>query len=302
MSTIITGGSGMVGRCFTSPFKLGSSAGDLRKSEHVERLFDYYNPEYVVHAAARVGGVGINMRKQAEFMYDNVMMNSNVIEACRKHEVERAAFFLSTCVFPDKIDYPLTEDKIHLGPGHPSNYGYSFSKRAMETMVRAYNEQYKTNYFCVIPCNIYGPGDNFNLQSGHVIPSLIHKCHKAMEAGTDLEVWGDGSPLREFIYSKDVAQITEKLLYNTDFTGNVIISNPKEYSILELVSKITKIMEFRGNIVWLTNKPNGQLKKPSSISKLEEVSGAQTLTDLDSGLEETINWFKTNYHNGSVRN
>jgi GDP-L-fucose synthase len=260
-------------------------------------LFKIHQPEYVIHTAARVGGVGANMKANAEFFYDNVMMNTNVIEVCRVNNVKRAAFFLSTCVFPDKVEYPLTEEKIHLGPGHPSNYGYSYAKRMAEVQVRSYNDQYKTNYFCVIPCNIYGPGDNFSLENGHVIPSLIHKVYLAKQNNTDLEVWGDGSPLREFIYSKDVARITEKLLYETNFTGNIIVSNSFEWSIKDVVGMICEIMDFKGNIVWLKDKPNGQLKKPSDNSKLHAWIGNPNFTPLVKGLEETIGWFETNYAN-----
>lgn len=308
-TTLITGGSGMIGSQFNHPesMYLSSKHGDFRKRKKVNHIFDLYTPSYVIHTAAKVGGIGANMSKQAEFMYDNIMMNTNVIEACRKYGVERACFFLSTCIFPDKVEYPLTEDKIHLGPSHPSNYGYSEAKRAMEVMVRAYNEQYGTKYFCVIPCNVYGPGDNFSLTEGHVIPMLIHKCYLARENNTDLEVWGDGRALREFIYSKDLAKITEKILYETDFTGNIIISNPEEYSIKQLVNNIVTLMKFEGNVKWLNDKPNGQFRKPSRIWKLQEVLDENyydgnkvddtKLTCLWDGLTETIQWFEQNYPN-----
>lgn len=296
--TLITGGSGMVGSQFDpSSILLTSTNGDLIKQKDVKKIFNIFDPEYVIHTAARVGGVGANIKANAEFFYDNVMMNTNVIEACKRKKVKRAAFFLSTCVFPDKIEYPLTEDKIHLGPGHPSNYGYSYAKRMAEVQVRSYNEQYGTKYFCVIPCNIYGPGDNFSLENGHVIPALIHKVYLAKQNNTDLEVWGDGSPMREFIYSNDIAKITEKLLYETDFTGNIIISNPEEISIKHLVSVITEMMGFKGKVIWRTDKPNGQLRKPSSIKKLEEVVGPQNFVPLYSGLAKTIEWFERNYPN-----
>ena len=306
-NTLITGGSGMVGMQFHKGLAFGSSQ-DLRNKKIVNHLWDLYNPKQVIHCAAKVGGVGANMKANAEFFYDNVMMNTNVIEACRTHNTERAAFFLSTCIFPDKVEYPLTEDKIHLGPGHPSNYGYSYAKRMMEVQVRAYNEQYGTKYFCVIPCNIYGPYDNFNLEGGHVIPALIHKVYLARENNLPyVEVWGDGSPKREFIFSKDVAKITTELLEKTNFTGNIIISNPEEYSIKQLVNNIVTLMNYKGEIKWLTDKPNGQHRKPSSIAKLESVLGRKivnedgrcdgNLTNLWDGLKETIEWFENNYPN-----
>lgn len=304
-NTLVTG-NGLIGSQFNRGVTISSKDVDLKNKQAVDEYFQSHNPKNVIHTAAKVGGVGANMSKQGEFLHDNVLINTNILEACRKYNVERACFFLSTCVFPDKIDYPLTEEKIHLGPSHPSNYGYSMSKRTMETMVRAYNEQYGTNYFCVIPCNVYGPNDNFSLTDGHVIPMLIHKCYLARENKTPLEIWGDGTPLREFIYSKDVANITVKLM-KTNFTGNVIVSNPEEYSIRQVVNNIVTLMNFEGEIKWLTDKPNGQYRKPSSITKLEQILDEKfvdedgrcdaKMTNLWDGLTKTIEWFENNYPN-----
>lgn len=295
--TLITGGNGLVGSQFTKGEKVGSSKGaDFRDRNIVETHFRVYKPDYVVHTAAKVGGIEGNMKAQAEFFYDNIMLNTNVIEACRKYEVERAAVFLSTCVFPNSVEYPLTEGKIHLGPSHFTNYGYAEAKRAASTMVRAYNEQYGTKYFCVIPCNVYGPNDNFDVKNGHVIPSLIRKCDLAKKGNNVFEIWGDGIALREFIYSKDLARITEELLYETDFVGDVIVSNTKEYSIKHVVDTIVDLMDFRGEVKWDTDKPNGQYRKPSSIEKLEYVLKAkQTFVPLEEGLKETIDWYYKNY-------
>lgn len=298
-TTLITGGTGMVGSQFIGENNIYlNSKSDLRKSKVVDHLLDLYQPDYVIHTAAKVGGVGANIKANATFFYDNVMMNTNIIEACREYGVKRAAFFLSTCIFPDDIIYPLTEYNIHLGPGHPSNYGYSYAKRMAEVQVRSYNEQYGTKYFCVIPCNIYGPGDNFNLENGHVIPALIHKVYLARENNLPyVEVWGNGSSQREFIFSKDIARITEKLLYETNFTGNIIVANNIEYPIVDLVSYIIDIMGYKGKIKWLTDKPNGQFKKPSSSEKLDIILGKQKYTPIYEGLKETIEWFEHNYPN-----
>lgn len=296
--TLITGGSGMVGSQFKEGIKLSSIECDLKNQNEVNYAWKFWKPQYVIHLAAKVGGVEANMKSNADFFYDNVMINTNVIEACRKFGVERAAFFLSTCIFPDKIDYPLTEEKIHLGPGHQSNYGYSYAKRMAEVQVRSYNEQYKTKYFCVIPCNIYGPNDNFNLENGHVIPSLIHKVYLARENNLPyVEIWGNGGALREFIYSKDVVKITEKLLYETNFTGNIIVANNIEYPIVDILSYIIDIMNYKGEMKFLTDKPNGQFRKPSLTNKLESILGKQQYTPIYEGLKETIEWFENNYAN-----
>lgn len=303
---ILVTGNGLLGSQFDDCIHLSSKSCDMRRQKKVEHWFEDYRPTHVIHTAAKVGGLGANMFNQAEFFYDNIMINTNIIEACRKYGVKRACFFLSTCVFPDKVEYPLTEEKIHLGPSHPSNYGYSEAKRAAEVMVRAYNKQYGLEYFCVIPCNVYGPNDNFSIDNGHVIPSLIRKCDLAKKNNTPLEIWGDGSPKREFIYSKDLAKYTKRILFDTNFTGNVIISNPEEYSIRQVVRNIVTLMDFKGEVIYKTDKPNGQLRKPSSIAKLESILEEQIvdedgrcdgkMTNLWDGLEETIEWYYANYN------
>jgi GDP-L-fucose synthase len=174
-------------------------------------------------------------------------------------------------------DYWLDETKIELGPPHNSNFGYAYAKRMADIQIRAYNKEYSTNYFCVIPTNAYGPRDNFNLEVGHVIPMLIHKCYLAKLNNTNFEVWGSGTPLREFVYSEDIANIIDLLLEKYDGTDPVIISNPIEYSIKEVVDLIVELMEFKGNVVWLSDKPDGQFRKPSSNAKLLNVFKFETL-------------------------
>jgi len=203
--------------------------------------------------------------------------------------------FLSTCVFPDKIDYPLTEDKIHSGEPHSTNSSYAYAKRMADIQIKAYNKQYLTNYFSVIPCNVYGINDNFNLENAHVIPTLIHKCWLAKQNNQPFEVWGNGSALREFVFAEDMADIVMKLVDVYEGTDPIIISNPKEYSIKDVVDLIVKYMEFEGEVKWLLDKPNGQHRKPSSNKKLLEIIGDYNFTTLEIGLKKTIDWFKLNY-------
>lgn len=297
MKTLVTGGSGMIGSQFKGDayVRLSSKNCDLRNVGVTQFTFELHQPDTVIHTAARVGGVGANMNYMGEFFYENITINTNVIEAARLCGVTRLVAFLSTCVFPDDVQYPLTEDKIHLGEPHHTNFGYAYSKRMVDVMLRAYYKQYGLKYFSIIPCNVYGPNDYYNLENGHVIPTLIHKCYLAKENGTDLEVWGDGSPLREFIYSKDLARITELLLETYDGVEPVIVSNPTEISIKEVVELITEIMEFDGEVVWKVDKPNGQHRKPSSISKLESIIGKYEFTPFEVGLRESIEWFLNNY-------
>jgi len=225
------------------------------------------------------------------------MMNTNVIESCRIHNVKKLVCFLSTCVFPSDVEYPLTEKKIHLGPPHNTNDSYSYAKRMAEVQIRAYREQYGLNYVTVIPTNIYGPNDNFDLDNGHVVPSLIHKCYLAKKNNTPFKIWGSGKPLREFIFSKDVAKLTEWVLDNYESDEPLILSTSEEVSIKDVVNLIVKHMSFTGEIIWESDKPDGQFRKPSDNSKLLSHLPEFKFTSLDDGLKETIEWFVKNYEN-----
>jgi GDP-L-fucose synthase len=294
---LITGGSGLVGSNIEAEIKLGSIDGDLRDWSQVKNIFEKYRPTHVVHAAARVGGVGGNMRAKGEFFYDNIMINTNVLEACRIYNVKKVVSFLSTCIFPESIEYPLTEKKIHLGAPHWSNYGYAYSKRMLDVQTEVYRDQYKVDFVSVIPTNIYGLNDNFNLDSGHVIPSLIHKCYLAKTNNTDFNVWGSGTPLREFIYSKDIGKLTNWALENYDESEPIIFSTSQEISIKDLVGLIVSIIGFEGDVVWQSDKPDGQFRKPSSNKKLMSYVPDFKFTPIEVGLKETIEHFTQNYPN-----
>lgn len=296
MTKVITGGSGLIGSAFKDGVKLNSKR-DLRDYDKARFAIAMYKPDIVIHCAAKVGGVGANMKFPADFFMDNIRMNTNVIQACHELKIPKLVSFLSTCVFPDDVEYPLDETKIELGPPHHSNFAYAYAKRMADVQIRAFNKQYGTEYFSVIPCNVYGPNDNYNLESGHVIPMLIHKCYLAKKNRKTFEVWGDGTPLREFVYSKDVANIVDLLVQKYTGTEPVIISNPTEYSIKQVVDLIVEYMGFKGKVKWLTDKPNGQHRKPSSNAKLLSIIGDYEFTTLEKGLKESIEWFILNYPN-----
>jgi GDP-L-fucose synthase len=222
---LVTGGNGLVGSEFVGDryFKPSSKIYDLRRTEDTNRLM-LKKFDGIIHCAAKVGGLGSNMTFKGNFFYDNIMMNTNVIEGARMSGVKNLVAFLSTCVFPDKVEYPLTESKIHLGPPHFSNDAYAYAKRMSDVQIRAYKEQYGLNYKSVIPCNIYGPNDNYDIVNGHVLPSLIHKCYLARENKTPLTIWGSGKPMREFIFSRDVAKLTEWVLHNYNENEPILLS------------------------------------------------------------------------------
>ena len=294
MTKIITGGTGLIGSAFKDGEKIGSKY-NLTSLFDTGLMFRDYKPDVVIHCAAKVGGVGANMQYPAEFYYKNIMMNTNIIDTCYRREVKKLVCFLSTCVFPNDVEYPLDETKIHLGEPHFTNAPYAYAKRMADVQIQAYNKQYGTKYFSVIPCNVYGPNDNYNLENGHVIPTLIHKCYLAKQNNTVFEVWGDGTPLREFIFSKDVANIVDLLIEKYEGTNPVIISNPTEYTIKQVVDLIVEHLGFDGEVKWLTDKPNGQYRKPSSNKKLLSIIGEYDFTTLEIGLKESIDWFILNY-------
>ena len=293
---LVTGGHGLVGSEFISEqyFKPTSKDYDLRKREDTNRLM-IKQFDSVIHCAAKVGGVGGNINYKGEFFYDNIMMNTNVIEGARLSKVKNLVAFLSTCVFPDQVEYPLTEKKIHLGPPHFSNDAYAYAKRMTDIQIRSYKEQYGLNYKSVIPCNIYGPNDNYDIVNGHVLPSLIHKCYLARENKTPLTIWGSGKPLREFIFSKDVVKLTEWVLYNYNENEPIILSTSEEISIMNIVDIIVELMNFKGDVIFDSSKPDGQFRKPSDNSKIKNYLPDFKFTPLYDGLKETIEYFEKNY-------
>lgn len=220
MIVLVTGGTGLVGKAIEAVVKsdpdcvddtwffAGSKDGDMRDREQTRALFERVKPTHVIHLAAMVGGLFRNMKYKVEFYRENVLINDNVMECCRLFGVSKLVSCLSTCVFPDKTSYPIDETMVHSGPPHSSNEGYAYAKRMIDVMNRCYADEYGSNFTSIIPTNIYGPDDNFSIEDGHVIPGLIHKCYLAKKAGTDLVIWGSGRPLRQFIYSRDLAALT----------------------------------------------------------------------------------------------
>jgi GDP-L-fucose synthase len=292
---LITGGYGMVGSAMESQIKLSRETCDLTNPKQTNKLFQLVKPDGVIHCAGKVGGIGGNSNYKGEYFYDNLMINTNVIEASRKAGVKNLVAFLSTCVFPDKVKYPLTVDQIQLGEPHESNYPYAYAKRMADVQIRAYREQYGINYTSIIPSNIYGPNDNFNLDHGHVMPMLIHKLYLAKKNKTDFTVWGSGKPLREFIYSKDIAKIAEWALFNYEGTDPLIVSGDEEISIKDLVGLLVDEFKFKGKVIFDKTKPDGQLRKPSDNSKIKELMPDFEYTPFEQGIKETVNWFIENY-------
>jgi len=271
---------------------------DLRRSEQVETMMAMYTPNQVIHLAARVGGIKANMEQLGQFYIDNILINTNVLEAARKYSVEKVVSLLSTCVYPDEVTYPLTEDKIHLGPPHQSNYAYAHAKRMLDVQSRAYREQYGCNFITAVPNNLFGENDNYNLNDSHVMPALMHKMYNAKQKKENVVLWGDGTPLREFTYSYDIANILLFLLEHYDSPDPINIGNTGEHTISSIAQKIAAAMEYNYSVVWDASKPTGQYRKPSSNQKLISLGWRPEMyTEIDAAITNSCDWFLTNYPN-----
>jgi GDP-L-fucose synthase len=296
--TLITGGGGMVAHAFRGILPgatfIDRTACDLRDWETTHRVFTTARPEVVVHLAGKVGGVHANTRCVADFYHENITINTNVLEAARLCGVRKLVAFLSTCIYPDQPCYPLTEDQIHNGPPHPSNFGYAYAKRMLDVQCRAYRQQYGCNFISVVPNNLYGPNDNFDLENGHVLPALIRKIWEAKARSEPLVVWGDGLVYREFTYSEDVARVTAFLLDVYDGAEPINVGCTREYLLRDVVEMLCDTLGFRGDVVWDGSRPKGQLRKPSSPAKLAGL-GWHEYTGIQAGLQKTCAWFLAHY-------
>jgi GDP-L-fucose synthase len=298
---LVTGGSGLVGKaiqqiCTDDAVFVSSKDFNLLNESDVHIMFETHKPTHVIHLAGKVGGVGINLKKPVDFFEENIIMNTLILKYANLYNVDRLIAFMSTCIFPNDVEYPLQPQKMHLGEPHFSNFGYAYAKRMLDVQLKAYQTQYNRDWFAIIPTNIYGPYDNFNLEESHVIPALIHKCHLAKENNTPLKIWGTGSAIREFIHSHDVAKLTIALLDNYTSTSPIIVSTSQQTSIKEVVELIVKHMNFEGEIVFDDAQPEGQQRKPSDITPLLNLFSNYEYVSIDSGLQTTIEWFMNNYN------
>ncbi len=309
MIVLITGSSGLVGSALTKVLSsdkdneyiyLTSKDGDLTCEEVVKNLFEKYKPDAVIHLAANVGGLFKNMYQRASMFEDNILMNTLLLKYCRLHAVSKVIVILSTCIFPDQIE-ELNEDVLHHGPPHPSNEGYAYSKRIMEVHSRILYQEHGVNTICLTPTNIFGPNDNFHIEDAHVIPALIHKCYLAKKNKELFVIKGSGRPLRQFIFSYDLAKIIKYFLDESDIDhGHFICSPPAstEVSIEYVASKIADIMKYSDAVVFDETFADGQHKKtvePHDLLKNFD------FTDFDNGLAITVQWFLENIEEGQAR-
>ena len=297
MNTLITGGSGLLGSEINLNNDLKPSSEELNLVDYcsLRRYIQYNNITKIVHCAAKVGGVLANQTKMFDFFEENIQMNTNILRACKEFNLNNSVFILSTCIMPSNVKLPYTEESLHQGEPHFTNYGYAYAKRMLEVGSRSLKQQYGINTVCLIPCNLYGPNDNYNLESGHVIPSLIHKCYLAKQNNEDFVVWGTGMPLREFMYVKDFAKLIEKIVKEEHDYSPMIVSPGTEHSIRDVVSVICDKLNFKGKVLYDLSKPDGIYRKPTSNKIFEKYFSDFKFTDINRGLEDTINYFVSKY-------
>tara|TARA_B100000795_G_scaffold268632_2_gene256019 strand:- start:4625 stop:5554 length:930 start_codon:yes stop_codon:yes gene_type:complete len=304
MKVLITGGTGLVGSAikeisikYNYQFVFSNSKiCNLLNYEEVERYFKEIKPDIIIHLAAIVGGLFKNMKEPVKMFEDNILLNLNVLKAAHKCNIQNIISCLSTCIFPNNVKYPINEKMLNDGPPHNSNFSYSYAKRMLEVHSESYRKQYNRNYICIIPTNIYGPNDNFSLQDGHVIPSLIHKCYLSILKDEDFEIKGSGIPLRQFIYSEDLAELILWMIENYKDTESIILSVGEydEISIKDVATIIAK--KFKQNkIIFNTKYSDGQFKKTANNEKLVKLNNNFKFTNIEDGLEKTINWFINNF-------
>ena len=299
MSTLITGGTGLVGAALKSvvqgpSFFASSRSHDLTRPEDVNRLFEEVRPSKVIHLAGMVGGVKANSDYVADFFTNNIYINTNVLHFASLYKVDKLVAVLSTCIYPDDVTYPITEDQLHNGRPHESNFGYAHAKRMLEVQARAYRKQYGCNFITATPTNIFGENDNYHPENSHVIPAIMKKIYEAKQRGGNVELWGSGKPMRQFTYSKDIANILMFLMDNYDEEESINIGNDFEYSINHVANLIADIANFKGDIIWRADMPEGQHKKPCDMTKLHDL-GWNKFTDIFRALERTYRWFEKKY-------
>ncbi len=267
---------------------------DLLHSEDVANFFKREKPEYVILAAAKVGGIIANNTFPAEFIYENLEIQNNIIHNSYLNSVKKLLFLGSSCIYPRNCPQPIKEEYLLTGELEPTNEPYAIAKIAGIKMCQSYNRQYKTNYICVMPTNLYGTNDDFHSENSHVIPGLINRVHNAKINNTpSVTIWGTGKPKREFLYSKDLASACIFLLKTYSENQIINIGAGEELSIKELAEAICSVIGYKGSLLFDTTKPDGTPRKLLDLSKITK-SGWSSKTNLKDGLKETYQWFLEN--------
>lgn len=297
----VTGGAGFLGQHLLADLhKRGAQhifiptieTYDLVDGNAIKRMLVDSDPDVIIHLAAHVGGIGANLEYPAEFFYDNLMMGVQLMHQAYQHGVEKFVAIGTVCAYPKFTPVPFKEDDLWIGYPEETNAPYGLAKKMLLVQSQAYRAQYGFNSIFLLPVNLYGPGDNFDPRSSHVIPALIRKCVEARETNQDhIVVWGDGSPTREFIYVTDAARGIALATERYNDSQPVNLGSGFEISIKDLAEKIVRMTGFTGDLVWDTSKPNGQPRRALDTSRAKETFGFEAEIDFEEGLQSTIDWY-----------
>ena len=300
----VAGHNGMVGSAicrkleslgYKNLIKESSNKLDLRNSLETEHFFKSKNPEFVFLAAAKVGGILANSTYKADFIYDNIMIQNNVIHCAHKYKVEKLLFLGSSCIYPKKSKQPIKEEYLLSGYLEPTNEPYAIAKIAGLKMCEYYREQYGSNFISAMPTNLYGPNDNFNLETSHVFAALIRKFHEAkIQNHSEVKLWGTGAPKREFLHVDDLADALVFLMKIYNSSSIINIGTGEDISITDLAKKIQKVVGYKGIINWDKSMPDGTLRKWLDVSKINDL-GWKAKTSLLKGIEMTYDWYSRNF-------
>lgn len=303
-SIFVTGHRGLVGsavyRClraagFERVLTATRAELDLRDSWAVDAWFAENRPEYVIHCAGKVGGILANSQAQADFLYDNMMLHATVLRAAYQHPVKKLLYLGSSCIYPRDCPQPIREDYLLTGPLEKTNEGYAIAKIAGVKSCDAYREQYGCHFISAMPTNLYGPRDNFDLTSSHVLPALIRRFHDAKIRGDrKVTVWGTGNPRREFLYVDDLAQACLYLLHHYDSAGPINVGTGEDVTIRELAGMIREVIHPECELLFDTTKPDGTPRKLLDVSRIRDL-GWKHQTALRTGIEVTYRWFLENH-------
>ena len=297
----VTGGAGFLGAYIVDQLRAEGCNNvfvarrreyDLRDAADIRSMFEKQAPQVVIHCAAVVGGIGANQASPGSFFYENAIMGIQLIEAARRYGTEKTVVLGTICAYPKLTPAPFREVDLWNGYPEETNAPYGIAKKALAVQCQAYRQQYGMNAIYLLPVNLYGPRDNFDVESSHVIPALIRKCVEAVEQGkSEVVCWGDGSPTREFLYVEDAARGIIAATKHYDAPDPVNLGSGQEVTIRELMDSIAAITGFAGRIVWDTARPNGQPRRLLDVTRAQNSFGFTATTDLQTGLRRTIDWY-----------